>query len=132
MDILARLFSSHSQKFFSIGRIIVGLLFLCHGAQKLFSAFGGQGTYGKTLLLIAGIIEFFGGTFFAIGFLTRYAALVAAVEMLYAYITVHSPQGGLPIQNGGELALVYFSFFFFAIANGSGTWSIDALLKKKS
>jgi len=132
MDILKRLFSSHAQTFFSISRIIVGFLFLSHGAQKLFMAFGGQGTYGKSLLLVAGIVEFIGGGLFCIGLLTRYAALAAAIEMLYAYITVHQPQGTWPIQNGGELAILYFCFFLFSIANGGEKWSIDALLKKKS
>jgi putative oxidoreductase len=131
MDILERLFGSHTQKIYSIVRIIIGFLFFCHGAQKLFSLFGGQGTYGKTLILFAGIIEFFGGILFALGIRTRYVAFIAAVEMLYAYLSVHQPQGLLPIQNGGEPALLYFCFFLFFIANGAGTWSVDALFSKK-
>jgi putative oxidoreductase len=131
MDILERLLGSHTQKFFSVARIIIGFLFSSHGAQKLFYAFGGQGTYGKTLVLFAGIIEFFGGVFFALGFKTRYVALIAAMEMLYAYLSVHQPQGLWPIQNGGEPALLYFCFFLLFFPNGAGAWSLDALFKKK-
>jgi putative oxidoreductase len=131
MDILERVFASHSQKIFSISRLIVGFLFFCHGAQKIFTMFGGQGTYGKSLLLVAGIVEFSCGALFAVGLLTRYVAFIAAVEMLYAYLSVHSPQGGLPIQNGGELAVLYFCFFLFSIAYGAGTWSLDAFFKKR-
>jgi putative oxidoreductase len=132
MDVLERLLGSHSQKFYSVARIIIGFLFFCHGTQKLFSLFGGQGTYGKTLILFAGIIEFFCGILFTLGIKTRYVAFIAAVEMLYAYLSVHQPQGLLPIQNGGELAVLYFCFFLFSIANGAGTWSLDALFRKKN
>jgi putative oxidoreductase len=131
MDILASLVGRHTQKFFSVARIIIGFLFLSHGAQKLFSAFGGQGTYGSTEMLIAGIIEFFGGILFALGLKTRYVAIITAAEMLFAYLSVHQLRGIWPIQNDGELALLYFCFFLFSIANGSGTWSLDAVFKKK-
>jgi len=130
MDLMELLFSNHVQKFYAAARIITGFLFLSHGAQKLFNAFGGQGTYGKALLLFAGIIEFFGGAFFILGLKARYAAFIMAVEMLYAYFTVHQPKGVWPIQNGGELALLYFCIFLISIANGAGNWSLDALLKK--
>ncbi len=131
MDKLEHFLSRHTQIFFSTARIIIGVLFLCHGAQKLFGAFGGHRTYGNTKFLIAGVIEFFGGILFGFGLTTRYVAFIAAVEMLYAYLSVHQPQGTLPIQNGGEMALLYFCFFLFSIANGGGDWSLDALFKKK-
>jgi putative oxidoreductase len=131
MDILERTFEKHSQKFFSISRFIIGFLFLCHGGQKLFSAFGGHGSMGSKKMLIAGIIEFFGGLLLSLGLGARYVAFIAACEMIYAYTTVHAPQGLWPIQNGGELAVIYFFFFFFTIANGAGTWSLDSMLKKK-
>jgi uncharacterized membrane protein HdeD (DUF308 family) len=64
MDKLEHFLSRHTQIFFSVARIIIGVLFLCHGAQKLFGAFGGHRTYGNTKFLIAGVIEFFGGILF--------------------------------------------------------------------
>jgi putative oxidoreductase len=131
MNKLEHFLSRHIQIFFSIARIIIGFLFLSHGAQKLFSAFGGHGTYGNTKLFIAGIIEFLCGILFGFGFKTRFVAFIAAVEMLYAYLSVHQPQGLWPIQNGGEMALLYFCFFLFSIANGGGEWSLDALFMKK-
>lgn len=131
MDIFERTLGMHTQKFFSVSRIIIGFLFFSHGAQKLFMAFGGQGTYGKTLIFATGIIEFLGGILFLFGFQTRLAAIIMAVEMLYAYISVHQSMGLWPIQNGGEPALLYFSFFLFSAANGGGTWSLDAAFSKE-
>jgi putative oxidoreductase len=131
MDILERLLGKHTQKFFAVARIIIGFLFLSHGAQKLFFAFGGQGTYGKPLILLAGIIEYFGGILFLLGFKTRYAALIMAVEMLFAYLSFHQPQGLWPIQNGGEPALLYFCFFLFSIPNGGGAWSLDGMFRRR-
>jgi putative oxidoreductase len=132
MDRLERLFKNHTQKIFSVSRILIGFLFLSHGAQKLFDAFGGQGTYGQPIMLFAGIIEFFGGLLFCLGFKTRYVAVIASIEMLYAYFTVHQPRALWPIENKGELALLYFCFFLISIPIGSGTWSLDSLLSKKS
>ncbi len=130
MNLIERLFAKHAQKIFSISRVIFGFLFLCHGAQKLFGAFGGHGTMGNTKFLIGGIIEFFGGLLIAIGFKARYIAIITALEMVYAYSTVHAHMGTWPIENGGELAVLYFFIFLFMIANGSGIWSVDSLIKK--
>ncbi len=128
---LERLLEKNSQIIFSISRFVFGFLFFCHGSQKLFSAFGGHGTMGSPKLLLGGIIEFSGGILIGIGLKTRYAAVITALEMAYAYSTVHAHMGTLPIENGGELAVLYFFFFLFTIANGSGSWSVDSLLKKK-
>ena len=87
---------------------------------------------GNNEFLLAGIIEVFGGIAISLGIRARYAAIVTACEMVYAYLTVHFPRGTWPIENGGELAVLYFLFFLFTIANGSGPWSVDEwLLKKK-
>ena len=131
MNSFERLMGRHSQKIFSIIRIVFGFLFFSHGAQKLFGAFGGHGTMGSSEFLLAGIIEVLGGIVIAIGFRARYAAIITAGEMAVAYLTVHFPQGTWPIENGGELAVLYFLFFIFTIANGSGSWSVDAIILKK-
>jgi putative oxidoreductase len=73
----------------------------------------------------AGVIEFVGGLFIAIGFLTGTAAFVASSEMAYAYFTSHMPRGGLPIQNGGELAVLYCFVFLYIAARGAGIWGVD-------
>ena len=116
----------------TILRIGAGLLFMEHGLQKLFGLLGGfMGTPGATAPLVsqlglAGFLEFAGGALLVLGLLTRPAAFVLLGEMLYAFITVHAPQGGAPVQNGGELALLYAAVFAFFAFNGAGAVSLDA------
>lgn len=120
----------------TILRVGAGLLFMQHGAQKLFGVLGGFGSPGATapmgtLFGLAGILEFFGGALLVLGLLTRPVAVLLAGEMLYAFVTVHAPQGGAPVQNGGELALLYaFIFAFLAIAGG-GRVSLDRIISDR-
>lgn len=110
---------------YALMRIVVGLLFACHGAQKLFGLFGGPQMPLMSRFGIAGIVEFFGGLMIALGFLTGTVAFIASGEMAYAYFTAHRPQGNVPIQNGGELALLYCFVFLYIAARGVGAWGID-------
>lgn len=121
-----------TSKMLSVLRIVAGILFIQHGTGKLFNMpdVGSTGVELTSLLGMAGIIEIVGGALLIIGFLTRPVAIILALEMIVAYILVHLPQGAMPIQNNGELSLVYcFLFLFFAVA-GPGKWSVDYLLKK--
>jgi putative oxidoreductase len=111
-------------------RFVAGLLFACHGAQKLFGAFGGQVMTASTLIMTAGIIEFVGGLLIAIGLLTRVAAFIASGEMAVAYFKSHAPQGPWPIQNKGEAAVFYCFVFLFIAAHGAGRYSLDAVLRR--
>lgn len=104
-------------------RIVVGFLYMCHGAQKLFGAFGGHSQLHNPLMLAAGIIEFGGGVLMALGLLTRFAAFVASGEMAVAYFMVHQPRAYLPIQNGGEPAVVYAFAFLFIACYGAGKFA---------
>ena len=112
-------------------RIGAGILFMEHGLQKLFGMFGGfGGNPGATAPLasqmgLAGVLEVFGGLLLVLGLFTRPVALVLALEMIGAYFIAHLPQGGWPIENGGELALLYALVFAFFAANGPGPYSID-------
>lgn len=114
-------------------RIGAGLLFMQHGAQKLFGWFGGMGPEGGTVELIsqmglAGGLEFFGGLLMVIGLFSRPVALILAVEMVWAYFQAHAPQGGAPIENGGELALLYALVWAFFAAAGAGKASVDRII----
>ena len=82
--------------------------------------------------MIGAWVELAGGFMIAFGFLTRLAAFFAAGEMAVAYFMVHAPQSFFPIVSKGELAAFYCFFFLFAVFYGSGRWSLDALLFKKS
>ncbi len=117
----------YSEPLYSIMRLIVGLLFSFHGAQKLFGAFGGQQMVSNPKMLLAGIIEI-SGLLVAAGLWASWAAFVASGEMAVAYFTVHAPGGLFPIINKGELAVVYCFVFLYIAARGSGRWSVDALL----
>ncbi len=127
---------------YCIMRLIIGLVFACHGAQKLLG-FPGGGHGAEGLMLIGGIIELVGGFMIALGLLTRLAAFISAGEMAFAYFTVHaagkaighaptSTEQFFPILNKGELAVVLCWVFLFMVFYGPGRWSIDALLKKKA
>jgi len=108
---------------FAAFRIVVGFLFMCHGAQKLFGAFGGHAQLHNPLMLGAAIIEFGGGILVLLGLLTRFAAFIASGEMAVAYFMMHQPKGFLPIQNGGETAVLYCFAFLFIACHGAGKFA---------
>lgn len=110
---------------FAALRIVAGFLFLCHGAQKLFGAFGGHSMIHNPLMLAAGIIEFGGGILMVLGLLTRFAAFIASGEMAVGYFMQHAPHGFLPIRNQGELAVVYCFLFLFIACHGAGKFAVD-------
>jgi putative oxidoreductase len=112
-------------------RIGAGLLFMQHGVQKLFGFFGGMGPNGGSVPLmsqfgLAGVLETFGSLLIVLGLLTRPVALLLALEMLVAYFQVHAPQGGMPIENRGELPLLFMLIWLFFAGNGAGPASLDA------
>jgi putative oxidoreductase len=117
-------------------RIGAGLLFMQHGAQKLFGMFGGMGGSGAKAELmsqmgLAGVLEFFGGLLIAIGLATRPVAAILVLQMIAAYFIAHVPQGGIPILNGGELALIYALIFLYLVGNGAGPASVDAAMARR-
>jgi putative oxidoreductase len=123
-------------------RLIIGLMFACHGGQKLLGFPGGGHGGAEGLMLIGGIIELVGGLMIAFGLLTRLAAFISAGEMAAAYFMVHAAGKAIghapsaaeqffPILNKGELAVVLCWIFLFMIFYGPGRWSIDALFGKR-
>lgn len=109
---------------FAILRIVAGLLLACHGAQKLFGVLGGSTVPIASLYGVAGIIEFFGGLLILLGLFASWAAFIASGQMAVGYFMFHFPNGFWPIQNGGELAVLYCFLFLFIAAHGPGKWSI--------
>src|SRR5689334_3385148 len=102
-----RVLGRFEETVYALMRIVIGALFACHGAQKLFGAFGGQVMTGNPKMLVAGIIEFGGGLLVAVGLMAGIAAFIASGEMAAAYFMVHAPGGFWPIVNKGEPAVVY-------------------------
>jgi putative oxidoreductase len=129
---MKRWLGRYSEPVYSIMRLMVGLAFACHGAQKLLGAFGGQFPAGKPLMIAAGVIELVGGGLIALGLFASYAAFVASGQMAAAYFMAHAPQGFWPLQNKGELALVYCFVFLYVATQGSGSWSLDRVLGRKA
>ena len=122
----------YSNFFYALLRIVVGLLFACHGSQKLFGLPVGQKTE-VPLLMAAGVIEFVGGILIAAGLWASLFAFIASGEMAVAYFKQHAPHGFWPIMqggNGGELAILYCFVFLYIASAGSGILSIDALFRK--
>ena len=117
--------SLREDQIYAAMRIVFGLLFAFHGAQKLFGLFGGApGEMPAALLYTAGTIELVGGALVCVGFQTRWAAFLCSGTMAVAYFMVHQPMGLLPIQNRGELAALYCWAFLFIAARGDGVWSL--------
>jgi putative oxidoreductase len=121
----------HAERLYALLRIVAGLLFACHGAQKLFGALGGQAMTSNPMMLVAGIIEFGGGLLIALGLFASWAAFLASGQMAVAYFMVHAKGGFWPIINKGELAVVYCFLFLYIAARGSGPYSVDAAMRKR-
>jgi len=126
---------------YCIMRLIVGLLFACHGGQKILGFPPGGHGPPHGLMLLGGCIELIAGFFIAFGFLTRIAAFIASGEMAVAYFMVHAAGKALdhppsameqffPILNKGELAVALCFIFFFILFYGPGRWSIDAMIAR--
>jgi putative oxidoreductase len=112
-------------------RVAAGALFLQHGLQKLFGVLGGTAVPLFSMFGVAGVLELVGGLLLIAGFAVRPAALILAVEMIAAYFIAHAPQGGSPVQNGGELPLLYAAIFGFFAVQGAGWLSLDRWIRSR-
>jgi putative oxidoreductase len=121
---------SLSPHLLSVLRIMSGLLFLEHGTSKLLGIppSGMHWTFQiASLSGWSGILEFVGGILLVIGLFTRFTAFILSGEMAVAYFMVHAKMGFYPMDNHGEIAVLYcFVFLYLAVAGG-GPWSLDHL-----
>lgn len=126
-------------------RVPVGIIFIAHGAQKLFGWFGGYGLEGTgqffgsvglnpgTLMaLLAGAVEFFGGLALVFGVLVRPAAAALAIAMLIAIFAVHFSKGFFLDKGGYEYALALFAASLSLLFTGGGRFSADAALAARA
>lgn len=134
MNGLIETLNAWQPRILSVLRIVAGLLFLQHGLVKMFSfpmAFPNPvGTF--SMLWFAAAIEIIGGPLLAVGLFTRWVAFILAGEMAFAYFIGHSPRALYPIQNGGNLAILYCFVFFYFVFAGPGPWSVDAARSAKA
>ena len=126
--------SRYADTVFCLMRLIIGLLFACHGGQKLLGfPPGGQGA-GEGIMLVGAWIELICGFLIGLGFLTRFAAFIAAGEMAVGYFMMHVNHAPnqqaqfFPILNRGEAAVLYCWVFLYIFFYGGGRLSIDALM----
>lgn len=125
-------------------RVPVGIIFMAHGAQKLFGWFGGYGLDGTggwmesiglgpgfLMALLAGSAEFFGGLLVLLGLLTRPAAAALAFTMVVAIFTVHFQNGLFMSNNGYEFGLALLAASVSLAFSGAGKAGLDTLINKK-
>jgi putative oxidoreductase len=122
-------------------RLVIGLLFIGHGTQKLFGWFGGYGLKGtgdwmdslgikpgRTMALLAGLTELIGGILFTLGLLTPLAGILIAATMVMAIAKVHGQNGLWSTQNGYEYNLTLLVVAIGIALIGPGQYALDAFL----
>ncbi|UXI03451.1 DoxX family protein [Photobacterium sp. TY1-4] len=125
-------------------RIPAGIIFMAHGSQKLFGWFGGYGLEGTgqwmasiglepgvLMALMAGSAEFFGGLLLVLGLLTRPTALILAVTMVVAIVSVHLENGLFLANNGYEFGLALLAASVSLMLSGAGSVSTDNWLVRQ-
>ncbi len=123
---MASFMAPYGSQTYALMRIVVGFLFTCHGAQKVFGVLGGAPPDAPPFVVYgAGGIELVGGLLVMIGLATRWSAFLCSGTMAFAYWLAHGLNAPLPIQNHGELAVLYCFVFLFISAHGAGIWSVD-------
>ncbi len=126
-------------------RLAAGTIFTAHGAQKLFGWFGGYGLEGTgswmasiglepglLMAALAGGAEFFGGLLLIIGLLVRPAAVMLAITMAVAIVSVHLSNGLFMSNNGYEFGLSLLAVSIALTIRGAGSLSLDRLLSQHS
>jgi putative oxidoreductase len=113
-------------------RVVTGLMFWQHGAQKLFGWLDGRQVQDLTSLAgVAGVLEFAGGILIVIGLFTRPVAFILSGEMAVAYFMSHAPRGLWPIENRGEASVLFCFLFLYFAAHGGGPYSLDAAIRPR-
>jgi putative oxidoreductase len=144
---------SWSPGILSVLRIIVGLVFLQHGTQKVLhfpppaaaamkavagaamKAAAAAAPHAPTLAAIlgkySGYFELIGGALIVVGLFSRVTAFILSGEMAFAYFLAHFPRSVFPILNGGDLAVLFCFTFFYFVFSGPGPISLDAMVFRK-
>lgn len=142
-NIINKITRSNHNISMTILRVIVGIVFIAHGSQKLFGLFGGYGLEGTgqfmasiglqpgyLMALLAGLGEFIGGVSVLFGLLTRLGSLLLIAVSLVAMFVVHIHNGFFMASNGFEYILTLLTLSVVLLIEGSGKYSIDNLINK--
>jgi putative oxidoreductase len=143
LKMLHKLTATENSAAIAILRVILGVVFFAHGAQKMLGWLGGNGFSGTmgfftnnlhipaVFAFLAIAAEFFGGLGLILGLLTRMAAFGIAVNMVVAVLTVHLPNGffmnwtGTQKGEGFEYHLLVLAMTVFLMIKGGGAASVD-------
>ncbi|WP_046212998.1 DoxX family protein [Paenibacillus wulumuqiensis] len=122
-------------------RVVIGVIFAAHGAQKLFGWFGGFGPKGTggwmeslgikpgvAAAVAAGLVELLGGLAFAAGLFTPIVAVLLSLTMVMAIVKVHAPNGFWNTAGGYEFNLILIVVLIGVALTGAGAYSLDALI----
>ncbi len=117
----------------SVTRIVVALIFMEHGTQKLFGfpprPPGSNYPSLASLSGVGGFIEALITPFLLVGLFTREVAFILSGEMAVAYFVAYQPRALYPVVNGGDAAILYCFIFLLFVFIGGGTWSLDRALR---
>ncbi len=143
---MKKLLGTPDDKLMTVLRLVLGVVFFAHGAQKMLGWFGGYGFKGTMgfftqmlhipapFALLAIAAEFFGGIGLILGLLTRIAAFGISVNMLVAIFMVHLPNGlfmnwtGQQKGEGYEYHLLVLAITAVLMIRGAGAFSVDRAL----
>ena len=126
MGSLSDRFAAAAPGVLGVARILAGVMFACHGAQKTLGLFGGIPPGAPAWIVwTAGTIELAGGALIALGLFARPVAFLSSGLMAVAYFYGHAGGGFWPKVNGGELAILYCWIFLYIAARGPGAWAVD-------
>lgn len=122
--------SGYKDQLYALMRIIIGVLFISHGIQKIIYIANGTIPISNIWLTLAAVFETFCGLSIIVGWKVKWAAFIASGEMAVAYFKAHAFKSFWPIDNSGEKAVFYCFLFLFIAAYGAGIWSLDKKIKK--
>ncbi len=118
-------------------RVVLGIIFIAHGLQKLAGMFGGPGIAGAAKMFenfgftypffwawVVSIVETAGGAFLALGIIPRISAGLIGITMIVAIVKVHRPNGFFMMQNGFEYQLLILAACIAIIITGAGKFSV--------
>ncbi|MDE1165656.1 MAG: DoxX family protein [Pseudomonas sp.] len=137
------LFASRAGLGITLVRVLVGIIFMAHGSQKLFGLFGGYGLvgtgqwmesiglpFGTLMAFLSGSAEFFGGLALVVGLLVRPAAVVLIFTLVVAIFSVHIHNGLFMANNGYEFALALLGGTLAVLLEGAGKLSLDRVIAR--
>ena len=120
----------YSSLFLSVLRIVAGILFWQHGAQRVFGWLGAKAALPLSPIWMLGLLELVASVLILVGLFTRPVALVLLIEMAVIYLVQFMPRGPWPINNGGELSLQYLLIFLVLLVAGPGTIAADRFFRR--